>query len=152
MVIGERLEYFNKRIAEYEKVKKELAEELSKDFTPFVEAVLREHNFQYIVIRGFVPYFNDGDTCEFGLYMDLVYGEGVDSVREAFDAPFANLEPLNGYERDKEKTKLASEIEEIFNGLSSLLETAFGDGWEIIAAIDDNDKFHFLNQEYTDHD
>jgi hypothetical protein len=55
----------------FEEKKKALVEELRKEFpTMFNELFEQSARIDSFTWRQYTPYFNDGDTCEFGVYAD----------------------------------------------------------------------------------
>lgn len=55
----------------FEEKKKALVEELRKEFPAmFTELFAQSKRIDSITWRQYTPYFNDGDTCEFGVYAD----------------------------------------------------------------------------------
>jgi hypothetical protein len=137
----ERLQYFSTKIAEFQDLKKKLGEELAQEFEPLLKAVLIENDFPYIVMAGYTPSFNDGDICEFEIYLDF----DADRLSDVFeDTDFSNIKQLT-----KEQEKNCRGVEKTFLKIQDILQEALGDGWEIIAGFDASGEFHYnFNDEY----
>lgn len=72
----EILEKIKAQLAEIQKQKEQLTEELRKDFAPMLKPLLDKlpDSVESIGWIQYTPYFNDGDECEFGVHTDLDWG------------------------------------------------------------------------------
>lgn len=138
---AERLQYFSTKIMEFQDLKKKLGQELAQEFEPFLKAVLSENEFPFVVMAGYTPSFNDGDICEFGIYIDF----DADRLSEVFeDVDFSNIDQLT---EDQEKN--SREVENALHKIEDILQESLGDGWEVIAGFDASGEFHYnFNNEY----
>ena len=130
---------FKERIAAYQKLKKEVVDDLSKDFKGFVETVLKETGCPFLSMRGFTPSWCDGDVCEFTLYTNE---DGVKAILEHFDdVDFSNF--------DATSKSTAKKVSKIFSELEDILEPALHFNFEVLAGIDVDGNFHYhLNPDY----
>lgn len=89
-------EIFYKFQVEKNKLLEKFKEDLPKILTPYFE---ESDNIQSISWTQYTPYFNDGDSCEFGRNEDLKVNGGYD------------------YELSEKDSKLIYEMENIFNSI-----------------------------------
>ena len=154
MDLEKTLADFNARIEAYQNLKQGIVEDLKKDFPSFVESVLREVDFPYLEIQGYTPSFNDGEPCEFGLHMDLDSGfDGLDKLMDIVgsDVDLSNLKifTYTYFQENPEARRRARQIEKIFCNLEDILKDALDGNFEILAAIDADNKFHiYINTDY----
>ena len=74
------LEKIQAELKVFEEKKKALVEELRKEFpTMFNELFEQSARIDSFTWRQYTPYFNDGDSCEFGVYPDdpIINGEDL---------------------------------------------------------------------------
>lgn len=72
------LETIKAEIAAFDEKRKALVKELQTQFpSMFVELFKQAPNLESIGWTQYTPYFNDGDTCEFGVHTDDLYLNGV---------------------------------------------------------------------------
>lgn len=72
----ELLASIKEKLAEINKQKEELTKSLKKDFAPMLKPLFDKSNGKITSLgwSQYTPYFNDGDSCEFSLNIDLDYG------------------------------------------------------------------------------
>ena len=71
MANNEILEKIRKEIKAFEEKKKNLVEELRKEFPKLLLPLLeKSQHIETISWTQYTPYFNDGDTCEFSAHVD----------------------------------------------------------------------------------
>jgi len=75
----EILEKIKASIAEFDAKRKELIAELQVQFGPMLKPLFEEYpEVNEISWQQYTPYFNDGDSCEFGVRNDDIYINGED--------------------------------------------------------------------------
>jgi hypothetical protein len=81
------LEKIKAEVAAFDEKKKALLAELQKDFPAmFTELFAEAPNLKSFGWTQYTPYFNDGDSCEFGVNFDYPYINGAnEDYDEAFD-------------------------------------------------------------------
>ena len=75
------LEHIKAELAAFEEKKQAMLKELQKEFpVMFTEIFKQAPNLKSFGWRQYTPYFNDGDSCEFGVNVDypLINGEDED--------------------------------------------------------------------------
>lgn len=71
------LEKIKAELAAFEEKKKAMLAEIQKEFpTMFVDLFKQAPKLKSFGWTQYTPYFNDGDTCEFGVHMDYPYING----------------------------------------------------------------------------
>lgn len=72
------LETIKEKIEAIKQQKEELTAQLRKDFAPMLQPLFEKSNgkIKSIGWTQYTPYFNDGDTCEFGINIDYPYVNG----------------------------------------------------------------------------
>ena len=72
------LDKIKAELAAFEEKKKAMLAEIQKEFpTMFVDLFKQAPNLKSFGWTQYTPYFNDGDTCEFGVHIDYPYVNGV---------------------------------------------------------------------------
>jgi hypothetical protein len=143
--MAEMLEKFVGRLDEFNRIKKELSEELQKDFAPLLQEILTTNQFPFIQIRGYTPGFNDGDVCEHTMYVEA----DVDEVIQQFeDADFSNLTQFENMRYGDDQYKVYQTVDSTISSIGDLMYIAFDTNWKINAAFDANGEFHYDFSEY----
>jgi molybdopterin converting factor small subunit len=118
--ITQELEVFNQK-------KKDLTEDLRKEFpTLFQDLFAQSKRIESFSWTQYTPYFNDGESCEFGVNQDYLYvnGENVEDLDEEED--FLNE---STYKRvDGEYKKVPNPLYdpkegEVFQAIKTILNT-----------------------------
>jgi hypothetical protein len=131
------LEKIKAELAAFEEKKKEFTKELQKEFpSMFKELFEKSDKIQSFGWTQYTPFFNDGDTCEFGVHVDEPYinGEYIDEC-EWYDwkvkyhlknGDYPEL--ANDPSIDMEACKLVGEFIDVINSIpEEMLKDLFGD-------------------------
>ena len=108
-----------------------------------------------IRMRGYAPYFNDGDPCEFSLHEPDVLLKGIDS----FVSSWGDWDDYDDLEEDEDGNTLnrptSEELKEIFEAAGSVWEVIDEDVFRAVFGSDQEVTFYpdkVENDEYGQHD
>ena len=105
------LEKIKTEIAAFDEKKKALLAELQKEFPAmFTELFAQAPDLKSFGWTQYTPYFNDGDSCEFGVHLDYPYINGTDEDDSESDIEIK----LHSYKRleTEEDVRINDEIAE----------------------------------------
>jgi hypothetical protein len=123
------LEKIKAELVAFEEKKKEFTKELQKEFpSMFKELFEKSDKIQSFGWTQYTPFFNDGDTCEFGVHVDEPYinGEYIDECEWYSNGEYPEL--ANDSSIDIEACKLVGEFIDIINSIpEEILKDLFGD-------------------------
>jgi len=118
---------------ETQEIKRQIKKMAEDKVSPALKAAFAELKavlpaLQAIRWRQYTPYFNDGDTCEFGVYE--IYFRLETSTEDAGDYS-DGFESTYDMDLTKEQDKAIDDFAEGLNGIEDLLQEALGDHAEI---------------------
>ncbi len=141
------------------KVKEQFEEDLKSQFATVIEELLTEHGARYVLFRGETPYFNDGDPCTHWSGSHLEYSDECYSHMHNFDwyTP-TELEEVQEYSWKDPRTEVVKEqYQDLYDAVShdivdDMLELLHTTNFIALCGFDDDGKFRYEHQNYTDHD
>lgn len=136
---------FDKLHAEYMAAKKNFTTKAQTFLHEYFKDFFKENpNVGYITWTQYTPYFNDGDTCEFGVY-DFYFFDA--SVTNEISCPWnlRNFE-YSEYDISKKYKDFESRLTSMAEASPEMFKDMFGDHVYVVATSDE-----FITEEY-DHD
>ena len=123
---------------EYEKRVKEAAEPVKQYIADFVRSTPHLHTIKW---QQYTPYFNDGDTCEFGMYDPGFYFDDDDAsdgyIEEysvwVYDGSVHCNDALKKHDDWEQIARACHEFSAKLMALEAICQRAFGDHVEITA-------------------
>jgi hypothetical protein len=107
------LEKIKAEVAAFDEKKKALLAELQKDFPAmFTELFAEAPTLKSFGWTQYTPYFNDGDTCEFGVHIDYPY---INGASEDYDEESDISIKIHGYKNleTEEDVRINEEVAEV---------------------------------------
>ncbi|UIF90929.1 hypothetical protein [Cupriavidus sp. UYPR2.512] len=118
-----------------------LREESAALIKPLLQDFIKQNpEVKQIKWAQYTPYFNDGDTCTFGLHSFGFYFEGDDLSESRYEF---ELSTWQGYDKFEKREACSREtwdncvaLEKQLNSVGSELESIFGDHVEVVVTPD----------------
>ena len=121
MELRDALDAFQAELVAFEAKKKELARQLQQDFGKVTAELFARYpllgSFQW---RQYTPYFNDGDTCEFG-----VRNDEIDITYNGIDFDYVGQYSFTSYKGETQDTEEARQplFKECYEAIHGLLKS-----------------------------
>lgn len=120
---------------EMSELKKKLCNKLEKNLHGVMLSLMGDE-FSAVQWRQYTPYFNDGDTCYFGVH-----------VYDSFRISDEDEDWTDAYELDDSIKERAYDIQRFLENIEDLLQDVYGDHKEITVL-----KEGVFVEDYSDHD